>query len=548
MDINDCKLLSEAEDSYHIAFPSGKTFTLAKKGLNERAHSIIQKLKEGSSPVQTQKFADGGEVAAEDYMNAADAAENAPDSAMDPASSNLDMGSVAPTPDSVAAAAASPSPGSGGLLGFLAPSPDSVSDQFGTTDRTSALNPALTGEVGAKGDQKAPVASGVDPFQQKGGDTEALLTQQGKDIKSAMDTGKAAHKITSNAFSDYDKAMTGVKTDQQTMSDQAEKDAHLFNAVKDGKIDSNRLWNNMSGPSKVTAVIGTILGGFGSEPNATMAMLQRSIDRDVADQQADNSKNLNLYQMNRQHTQDLMQASKGTQNQLWTGVQAKLSQAQEMTQNASIKLNLQQLSDQIEQKKIGNRMMMGLMSGAGGALTPQKVLQSGIFQPGQESDKAGAELEKVQKFQTMKNMWNNSFNDLAHQVNAGKFSPSDRQSAIESIAGSIEHLTEGRLNRDQALAQAEAILPGASVNINPFSHEPLNPLGTETAGTVKLKRERGEQLLSSLTPQTPTLNTKGITAGMFPNIGGKATDQTETMNGQSYRKVDGGWQKVPNGN
>ena len=48
MDLSNFKLLKEADDSYQLAHPSGKTFNVEKNGLSEKSHELIKKLKESN--------------------------------------------------------------------------------------------------------------------------------------------------------------------------------------------------------------------------------------------------------------------------------------------------------------------------------------------------------------------------------------------------------------------------------------------------------------------------------------------------------------------
>src|ERR1019366_7713788 len=53
--MKDFKLISEAEDSYHIAHNNGRKFTVDKKGLSPKAHDAIKTMCNGG-------MADGGSV------------------------------------------------------------------------------------------------------------------------------------------------------------------------------------------------------------------------------------------------------------------------------------------------------------------------------------------------------------------------------------------------------------------------------------------------------------------------------------------------------
>lgn len=105
------------------------------------------------------------------------------------------------------------------------------------------------------------------------------------------------------------------------------KNQQLFQGILDNKIDHNRLFNNMGTGNKILAAISVGLSGIGSgltgKSNMAMDVIQKSIDRDIHDQEMDLGKKQTLFSENLRQLGDVRAARAATQAQLLTAAQAK---------------------------------------------------------------------------------------------------------------------------------------------------------------------------------------------------------------------------------
>lgn len=90
----------------------------------------------------------------------------------------------------------------------------------------------------------------------------------------------------------------------------------LDSAIKNNKINPNRLFQNLTTGNKILAGIGLFLGGFSSamtgQPNYAMIGIQRAIDNDIDAQKTANNNKMNLYKMNLDRYHNSTQAELAT--------------------------------------------------------------------------------------------------------------------------------------------------------------------------------------------------------------------------------------------
>lgn len=96
-----------------------------------------------------------------------------------------------------------------------------------------------------------------------------------------------------------------------------------------GEIDPNRFWGSKSTGNKIASVIGLILGGAGSggnaANNAALNIINKQIQRDITAQQADMSKNMNMYKINLQRYKDNFLARQATEMQMKSAITGQIS-------------------------------------------------------------------------------------------------------------------------------------------------------------------------------------------------------------------------------
>lgn len=127
-----------------------------------------------------------------------------------------------------------------------------------------------------------------------------------------------------------------LKLEQLRFDTQMRKlDAERENLIKDyssGKIDANRVYNNMTTGNRVLAGISVLLGGLsqgltGAKSNPAMDVINNAIDRDIDSQKADLGKKQNLLSLNLQKYGNLKDATQATKMQIMTIAQAQVNEA-----------------------------------------------------------------------------------------------------------------------------------------------------------------------------------------------------------------------------
>jgi hypothetical protein len=182
----------------------------------------------------------------------------------------------------------------------------------------------------------------------------------------------------------------------------------------------------------------------------------------------------------------------------------------------------------LETQKVSNRFLMSMLSGQGGKGgfdNPGAIMSAvGMSEPDQVA--ATKEINETANVEGLRDLWKNSFQDLNSKMLAGKLSPADRQSAIGSISGYMQHKLEGRFNKDAADAQAEALLPGYGMT------------GYESDETRANKWQRGNAMLDLMKPQPITLGKYFLSPEMF-----KATSSDVTRRFSPQQKAYYDWAK-----
>lgn len=334
MDLSQFHLLKEDNDNYEIGHPNGRKLTVSKSRLSEKAHAAIK------------KFACGGEV--QRY------AEGTPDAPVQP---------VADVPEDTAQ---TPNQMMSGLLQGAEPQ---VAADHEFTPKPGGVTGTWGGEVGG---QNIPTGQNIqDPLVQNKMDTASLLNKQENDVKNYLGDETKANNNIAGLYKGYANDIESRKTPEDIVAGYKAKDDALMKSYMDGKIDPDRYLKNMSTGSKIAASIGLLFSGFGSgasgQSNFALDHINQAINSDIDAQKNEQGKNLNLYKMNQEALGNDLKAQAATQNQLWTGVQAKIQAATAQSQNPALQLKGQQMINDIEQQKIQNRLKLGLLSQQGGA-------------------------------------------------------------------------------------------------------------------------------------------------------------------------------------
>lgn len=422
MNLSDFSLMGEDDGSYKIGHPKGRTLSISKKGLSDKSHQMISKLK------KHQNYAEGTPDAPIDIDRLLSSNEPQPNST--PVSEEPDF-----TPPPVA------------------PKMTAAAEQQATT-------PAEEEE------ESSPQAASVPaPKMDQGPDLDKALTNAIGAEQGGVQAQKQAGKQEQQALQTEANQLQDLTTPEDKFNGYQDKDAQLEKAVQDHKIDPDRYWNNKSTGSKIAAIIGVALGGFGSgltgQPNAALGMLKDAAQKDIAAQMNDQSKNMNLWKMNREALGSDIGATLATENQYNSIAQAKLKSAAAGALGPQAQANAAQTILGLQQARVQNNRYLAAMqwSKTPGVSAQDPAQIVGQLVPKEQQAKALDEVGKLKQAVQLKKDFIQSYNDLNNKILGGILDPQDRASATGAYAGIIAKLGEGRFNMEEAKQQADALLP-----------------------------------------------------------------------------------------
>jgi len=335
MNLSNFSLLKEANDHYVVGHPAGKSIQVPKKGLSDKAHEMIKKLKKEQNFDEGGGVGDSGEI---DY----------PKVEQDMASQQVNQN---PPQDMQS-------------LIQNTPSTEGMSVNFQVPDQPKASEPVLTSgmEQQASGQPEdaakevQPETSNVAPNNAEGLETAKTALEAG-----AAAVGKAGEAKT-EAFNQLNEDLAKLPSQQDIFAKYQAKNAELEDKLKNNQIDPNRLWNNMSTGSKIRVAIGAMISGIGAglthTPNMAIQFLNKAIDEDIEAQKNQQGKLMSLYQMNRQALGDDQQANLATRNQLLTTAKIQAQAIDASTLGPLAKQNLANSILQIDQQKAMNDWML----------------------------------------------------------------------------------------------------------------------------------------------------------------------------------------------
>ena len=285
----------------------------------------------------------------------------------------------------------------------------------------------------------------------------------------------------------------------------------MSTALANGHIDPNHYLNNMGTGQRIASALGMIIGGAGAglshQQNLAAAFIDKQIDNDIGAQMANLNTKKSLLGFNLQRTQNLnastaltkamiydMTASQLEQNknQAIAGLPGKPGLAEANYNKAVGDLNIKAFQH-LQQAAIFQTLQQHQQPGAQAQPGVDKqrfnLMEHSGFIPKEDVEAANKESQKYDENEALRGEWQSQFNHLNSQPLAGLLHPGDRASAINDIAGRIQHISEGRFNENQAKALAKTYLPA------PFNFP----------STVNNKRTRA-QVFFHTQGQTPTLD------------------------------------------
>lgn len=345
MSLDGFKIKSEADDSFHVEHPRGGSFTLDKKSLSPKAMAMIKKMCSGGS---VEKFADGGTAAPIQIDLSQPGASPSPIAAEVP---NADGLSALQNP----------------LKALFTPS----SQALPAPQIPDATAPAM--QEPAQVQASVPAAAAAPQTNPLADFGTAQNKTYDKEIGAYQDALKqlgGAYGSQSKAGTDLSAQLAAAKTPEQIIADHHAKDAEFQQKLTDNQIDPNRYYKNQSTGSKILSAIGILVSGIGAGPNGKNLALEginKAVDADIEAQKSEQSKTMNLWKMNREATNDELQANSLTRNQLISAAQVKMAQSAAGMQNAEGRLRLTSAIAELQKQKDLNTRNSALLLGNGGA-------------------------------------------------------------------------------------------------------------------------------------------------------------------------------------
>ena len=270
-----------------------------------------------------------------------------------------------------------PGPATGPALASTGPvTPDQVAGMAGA--------PHVAAPVPGDG---APPDSG-DPMADFAKLKGTGLDQLSTDLHNAQKQEMAANSGIANTEKNYASDLSKMAKPEDIIAKLKAGDDQAKEAFMNSKIDPNHYWASKSTGAKISAAIGMMFGGIGAGlthgPNLAVEAVNKAIERDMEAQRSDQSQAMNLWKMNREATQNDLQANLLTRNQMLTAVEAKTRMFQAQAGNAQTEMKFAPLYQSIEQQKLENRVRMGLSSGGQSEMDPARLVPMLVKNPEQQ--------------------------------------------------------------------------------------------------------------------------------------------------------------------
>lgn len=519
-DFKNFKIKGEDEKSYKLLHPKGHEFNVEKKGLSDKAHKAIQGLK---------GYDEGGTISIpEQPADAADAPPPAVNINLNAAPNQL-ASSVPNIPSNVQPdPSAQPTPGN---MGAVAVPPQAVA-QAAQVNGPQAPVPAVPG-------------SNVNPMIAEKSDYLKIIEKEQKDAQALADAQMKEAGAQAGAWKSYNAKYDELATPQEIFDADKEGNDALFKSYMAKSVDPDRYVKNMGTTSKILSGIGMLISGAGSgvtkQSNMAMDNLNKHIQNDIDAQKNDQSKAFNLWHMNQQQYQNEQQADLATRNQMLTGVQAKIAQAQANMNGPLAQARANQVINDLEKQKVQNRSMMSVLqqgeqqgAGAGATQPGLSGIDPAILVPTYIKDPAAqkAALEEI------KNRQNVSLNG---QKILAAFDQAAKDTSGMGAASSLAYTPGSIMSLHQLMLPNFKTIDGTvrQAAMDESFHN-VTPSGMDTADRLASKRQALHDWMVS---ESASPMTHGASQGMIdldkysktalPS--GIAPPKVQYMNGVPYK-------------
>jgi hypothetical protein len=477
MNLSDFSLLKEDDGAYTIGHPKGKSMTIPKTGMSDKAHALISKLR------KHQNFAEG-------TPDGTDSTESEPTLSAD--ASGSDASQSVPAPDAPV---------------------DSVTVSIDPNAAPPGATPYVVPPTGMSASQESAMGVADQPVAPSNVaatyNTAPIEAAKKAEIAGAEAQSKAG-QLESKAYADAAKSAQDLQVAfENRAKDYNAKGDALFKQATEGKVDPNRYWNNMSTGSKIASALGMMLSGIGAglthSPNLAVESLHRAIDADIDAQKNDQSKSMNLYKMNREALGDDRSATLATQSQLYQIAKVKAVQAQAAAQGDIAKARLAPVILGFDQQIQNTNRMRAMMDmskdGSAAQMDPSMLVSTLVPQPHQA--KVFGEISAAQNTKRMGNSIMKSFEDAVKENTVLRTG-----AGLLRTPGSVMALHQ---SMQPTFADLEGTVRQAAMD-NTFTN--ITPMPGDTDHKVQQKREALTEYLKSKA-SAPTAKGFGIDLDKF---------------------------------
>lgn len=526
MKLSDFKLMDETDTHYKVGHPEGNSFMIPKEGLSERSHAAIQKMAQGGTAGDSD--ADTIKVNPEAFSMPS------PDQVAEAQAAQPPVEVVSDTPQS-SSSITNPDPGSS--AGISGPVPATYADQrpYGTPD-ISGNDESVPVNTDAFAKNAAPVPSQA---QSPAGPQYPNVTPYLNDYEKAIRGAGAAEgkmgRDTAQAYQDAITQQQQLPSPEEIMAKRQQDDTDFENKLKSQKIDPEHYWNHQGTGSKILSTLGVLVSGLGAgqagQENMAMKNINSAIDRDIDAQKNDQSNTMNLWKMNREATQNDLQANIMTRNQLLTTAKIKALQAQSSAMGPMAAGRTAGLIADIEQQKAMGNYKMALMQGSnpgpGGtsAIDPERLVAQ--FVPAEHQKQAFTEIGQAKAANQNADQINALYDQATHdntilRTGAGYIRTPASIKALETLMDPLIHDNEGRINE---LEQKHV--------------KSLMPAPGDLQSTIDTKRAALQDFINHKR-SSPTANAYGVNLNNYQSTAERAPPspfEGKTATGPSGQRV-----------
>ena len=345
--------------------------------------------------------------------------------------------------------------------------------ESGGTPGKPGVAPGGQAGVGAGGPARAGVTGGA-PAQPA---TPDALSKVDAEEKAAADAQAKAAQMQGDAEAQAQaeaaKQRESISSDfKSRMEQHATRQQQMFDDIASTEIDPNRVWHNMTTGGRISAGIGMVLsalgGGATGQPSQAMAVLDKTVDRDIDAQKADLGKKQSLLSHYMEQGHDMQSAYQLTKADLMDATAGKLAMvaaklagpkaaAQADAMKAAISKSTYQMRQQAEAQRASQQLAqahLGLqqrMLDIRTAAASQPPVDVETRATRAEAEKGLAEASEIYKKAGMDGYWGPTSKDRARKA---------IDSSVQNIA--MTYAKQRNMKFAQARNYVESLLPDPS--------------------------------------------------------------------------------------